>query len=224
MRVMIVAKTHMRGHSCVGGFELESKRNLRLLTEHGENQSETTDFEVGQIWDISYELRQTITHPHVEDILIRSRSYIGDENHVGRYLLDNALVWRGGPNSIFQNLVQFNNIGKSGYVTKARGIPSQSVGFWLPDESLEFTILEDAKHYLYFGEHGSVYAFPYVGFAPIIDKIKKGTLVRVSLARWWRPGDHGDFRCYCQLSGWYNDFSLENSRQPKVTVEDDLPF
>ena len=35
--------------------------------------------------------------------------------------------------------------------------------------------------------------------------IPAGTLVRVSLAHWWRPEDDhtGELRCYVQLSGWF---------------------
>ena len=46
---------------------------------------------------------------------------------------------------------------------------------------------------------------PYVGFADPIERIPKGALVRVSLARWWRPDDAPDMeeRCYLQLSGWF---------------------
>jgi hypothetical protein len=46
----------------------------------------------------------------------------------------------------------------------------------------------------------------YVGVQDAVDVITAGQLVRVSLARWWRPENADpDFeeRCYAQLSGWY---------------------
>ena len=44
----------------------------------------------------------------------------------------------------------------------------------------------------------------YVGLQPTEDIIPKGTLLRVSLARWWSPNDvEVENRCYLQLSGWY---------------------
>ena len=46
----------------------------------------------------------------------------------------------------------------------------------------------------------------YVGEESPIKVIPAGTLVRVSLARWWRPEDsepNFEKRCYLQLSGWY---------------------
>ena len=46
----------------------------------------------------------------------------------------------------------------------------------------------------------------YVGEESPIKVIPAGTLVRLSLARWWRPEDsepNFEERCYLQLSGWY---------------------
>ncbi len=46
--------------------------------------------------------------------------------------------------------------------------------------------------------------FPYVGFESKVDRIPAGTLMRMSLARWWKPEDSDmNERCYLQLSGWY---------------------
>ena len=46
----------------------------------------------------------------------------------------------------------------------------------------------------------------YVGEESPIKVIPAGTLVRLSLARWWRPEKsepNFEERCYLQLSGWY---------------------
>ncbi|MFI3197287.1 MAG: hypothetical protein QX196_03085, partial [Methylococcaceae bacterium] len=57
--------------------------------------------------------------------------------------------------------------------------------------------------YLYFGEQ--VYSFPFVGSVDTIETISKGTLLRVSLTRWWSPNPNRiKKRCYCQLSGWFD--------------------
>jgi len=46
--------------------------------------------------------------------------------------------------------------------------------------------------------------FPYVGFEPKVNLIPAGTLMKISLARWWKPEDSDmSERCYLQLSGWY---------------------
>ena len=44
----------------------------------------------------------------------------------------------------------------------------------------------------------------FVGFQNPVQLISAGTLLRISLARWWAPNDDDvEERCYLQLSGWY---------------------
>jgi hypothetical protein len=89
----------------------------------------------------------------------------------------------------------------SGYISKAGGLPNRSTGYWVPDKPL--TLEGDRYTYPAFA---GVRRMSYVGFAPTIATIPAGTLVRVSLARWWRPQDADDSleeRCYLQLSGWF---------------------
>jgi len=203
MEVLIVAKTHMSQAFCIGAMELESKRNIRLLTSSGENQPINTDLNVGQIWNIEYTNRQTIIPPHYEDVLVSSKTYIREQQNLKNFLIDNANIWKGDQYSIFDGKI-YHEIGRSGYFTIDHGLPSQSVGFWLPDKNLELTIFQDKKHYFYFGDTNDVFSIPYVGYGKPIEQIKKGSLVRVSLARWWKPNPSVDHkRCYCQLSGWY---------------------
>ena len=203
MEVLIVAKTHMKNSACVGGFQISTKRNVRLLTSKGDNQPVDTDFEIGQIWNIDYTDRTQITIPHIEDVLISKKEFIQYQDSVGKFLTDNAIIWRGMPTNIFDGKVHFER-ARSGYITSKSGLPSQSVGFWIADRDLELTILNDQKHYFYFGDDGGIFVFPYVGYSRVIETIKSGTVIRVSLARWWRPNERvEEKRCYCQLSGWY---------------------
>lgn len=41
------------------------------------------------------------------------------------------------------------------------------------------------------------------GFQTPLDYIPQGTVLRMSLANWWKKGDSDEERCYLQLSGWY---------------------
>jgi hypothetical protein len=117
------------------------------------------------------------------------------------FLIDHAPIWHGSPEILFGGKVHFER-NKSAYIRPAN-IPDQSVGFWAPDKNLELTILNDHKHYFYFGDNNEVFVMPYVGFVKPVETIKRGTLVRVSLARWWRQPGFNDERCYLQISGWY---------------------
>ena len=63
---------------------------------------------------------------------------------------------------------------------------------------------------------------PYVGFEEAVETIPAGTLVRVSLARWWDTNGTTEDRCSLQLSGWYG--LPEEEAEAYISEEDDLPF
>ena len=204
MEVLIVAKTFMKSAFCVGAYDLKTKMNIRLLTSSEENQPLDSKFEIGHIWDIDYLPRPNRIKPHVEDVLVQKARYVRVQTRLNEYLIKTVNIWEGGPEIIFNGKIKFPN-GQSGFLEQKFSEIKQSVGFWLPDKDLELTVLDDHKHYFYFGEE-QVFAFPYVGSNKVIDKITKGTLIRVSLARWWSPNiDRQQKRCYCQLSGWYEN-------------------
>lgn len=89
------------------------------------------------------------------------------------------------------------------YTSERTGVPDRSTGFWIPDRELR--LRGGGKHYNYV--KGALQrGLSHVGEAAATRRIPAGTLVRVSLARWWKPEDADpDFeeRCYQQLSGWY---------------------
>ena len=204
MEVLIVAKTHMKNGVCVGGYDITNKRNVRLLGPNAENQPFDTDLNVGQVWEIAYSNRETIIPPHIEDVLITSRNYLRNESNMYSFLIKSVPIWRGDPTCIFEGKVDFPR-GKSCFIPNPKNLPSQSVGFWISDDDLFLTIFSDQRHYYYFNEYGDVYTIPFVGFQPVQRVIKKGSIIRVSLARWWSPpGSNSDKKCYCQMSGWYD--------------------
>jgi hypothetical protein len=205
MEVLIVAKTNMKDTACIGAFELATKKNIRLLTQDAKNQPKEVNFNVGDIWDIEYTPRQAITAPHYEDVLVSSHKFVRKQDKLNTFLLNNAPIWRGGTNVLFDGLLKFDH-NSSGYINNKGGVPKQSVGFWLPDKDIELTIFQDKRHYFYFVDNG-VNSIPYVGYQKLIETIKQGTIIRISLARWWKVPivSVTELRCYCQLSGWYSD-------------------
>ncbi|MFL5735175.1 MAG: dual OB domain-containing protein [Chloroflexia bacterium] len=203
MKVLIVAKTHVHGRACVGGLALDDNRPLRLLEPNGAHQPADTPYDVGQIWDLDVEPCPHVTPPHVEDMRVLTRCLVGHVPNMRLLLQRRVQPWRGAPNQTFENLVRPTGNG-SGYVNEIMGVPSMSTGFWLPDRSLSHELHED-KHYYRYPRDTGVRLLPYVGFAPPIDLIPAGSLVRLSLARWRRPDRAVDveYRCFLQLSGWY---------------------
>jgi len=224
MKVVIVSKTKMSNGECVGGINLDTKQSIRLLTSDGKNQSTDCGYKIGQVWDIDYQTRYNSTLPHNEDVLISSASYAGNatQKNLSKYIIQNSSpdtwsLWCGNIDNLYNGLLEFTSTG-SGFVSQRTGLPSMSVGFWIPNKDL---ILDKVYQEMY----GKLkYSYPssngwrsvkYVGTDEPISKIPVQTLCRVSLARWWSPDEETEERCYLQLSGWY---------ELKIMEEDDFPF
>lgn len=202
MKVLIVAKTHMSDAACVGGVVYDTGQSVRLLQSDGSNQPEQTDFEVGSVWDLEYQHRPDPIAPHVEDILVYQKRYLGKQASLLTFLSRKVKPWEGDPQQLFDGLIRFTQNG-SGYISKRTGVSNCSTGYWFSDRPLIRITTMDKVRYQYQYASGSTVCITYVGFVAPIEIIEKRTLVRVSLARWWAPSTDIEPRCYLQLSGWY---------------------
>lgn len=198
MKVLIVSKTHMQKAVCVGGLNLNTNENIRLLTLSGSNQPLNTRFDVGQIWEMVYQLAP-VKPPHIEDVIVYQEDYVGQQPNLRDFLLQRVRPWQGGPSQLYDGLLQVKN-GR-GYISERTGIPQISVGFWIPGNALVLRSSNTGKPY--YSYEGDILSLPYVGFADTVQTIPAKSLVRISLARWWAPQDTNEKRCYVQLSGWY---------------------
>jgi len=201
MKVLIVAKTHMAGAFCVGGLARDTNQNIRLLQTDGLHPPVDTPYEVSQVWEMAFVPSQHIRPPHIEDVIVQRRTCLGKVSDIKSTLLDRVDPWQGGADNLFGGVLQFTEAG-SGYVAAKTGIPTQSVGFWL----LERTLMSDmSRRRVRYHTVDYRLRIPYVGTADPVDQLHPGTLLRVSLSRWWRPYDQegSEARCYLQLSGWF---------------------
>lgn len=228
MDVLITSKTHMGNAACVGGLVLATNQFVRLLNEGNWNQYADTDLNVGDVWDIDFYERKDLVPPHVEDVIIRARGYKRSINDLSTFLqgLD-VEIFNGHPNQIFNGKVRWTSKG-SGYIGDRNNLPAHSVGFWICDKDL--TLDDDNEHYKYPEANPFLpqKRFKHVGFETKLKVIPQGTLLRISLARWWSP-ENVDInkRCYLQLSGWYTQGMSEtpdNSTDSFFDEFDDLPF
>lgn len=222
MDVLILSKTHMNnGKCCIGGMTGTGKY-VRLLTSTGENQPENTDLKPRQVWEIQFTDRPNMTPPHVEDVLVQSRKIKGnlkDELTILEFIKQRKIqIWRGSPDALFDGMLKWTNSG-SGFINE-EAIPEHSVGFWISDKALTKKEFNGIR-YNYPNTNGWR-SLKFVGFETPVDRIPAGTLLRVSLARWWQQDENTEERCYLQLSGWY-DFD-EPSKSLKAVEPDDLPF
>jgi hypothetical protein len=205
MGTVIISKTRMSGVKvCVGGFDTDSGRNVRLLTSFGSNQNKDTPFQIGQIWNLVYKQRPNCHSPHIEDILIISWQYVGNQNNLKDFIRSNCSIIRGSLSKTFENKLVFTIAG-SAFIAHSSGIPNGSVCFWRPDSNLIRNDYGNKTRYDYIkGSHRRHITF--VGFQGPVSIIRQDSIVRLSLARWWCPKDSSpeeEEKCFLQLSGYF---------------------
>lgn len=204
MEVLITSKTHKGKSACVGGFIISNNQLVRLLNPGNWDQYPDTNFDIGDIWDISFQKRENVVPPHIEDVIIQTKKYSRKIDNIPEFIINcGVTIYQGSPSTIFNGLLGWTGKG-NGYIENRKNLPPNSVGFWISDKELKLD--DDNKHYLYPSENlfTITKSFPYVGFEDNVDVIPAGTLMRLSLARWWKPEDlEINERCYLQLSGWY---------------------
>lgn len=201
MNVLIAGRTRMSGSArCIGGL-LDDGTAVRLLQESGHHWNTSAPFQIGQIWEASLTPSDTRPPPHTEDVVISKYKLIGAEANMRDRLMALSKPWAGGIDKVFRGLLGFTS-SNNGYISERRGVPDHSTGFWIPDRDL--SLRDDGKHYDYRHWGFIRRGLSYVGEPPAIATIPAGTLVRVSLAGWWKPDDvEIEERCYLQLSGWF---------------------
>lgn len=203
MKVLIVSKTHMRhGQCCVGGLTFEGQ-SIRLIMGDGHYPPEDTDLTPGCIYDIKFTAKQDTESPHIEDVIVHSYKLSETLQGAMRDFIEELEmpIWEGGPEELFDGKLLWTDNG-SGYINK-EDIPEQSVGFWVPNQPLRKSIYYGKVRYsCKLGE--TWYSLPYIGYDDPVDVIPSGTLIRVSLARWWDTNGKTEPRCSLQLSGWYD--------------------
>jgi hypothetical protein len=206
MDVIIVSKTRMSTSACVGGV-LANGKFVRLLNKNQYNQNLDTNLNVGDVYTIQFTERQNRRTPHIEDILVHNWKYKFSFNTISnmvtylrKKLNPSILIWNGNSNIIFDNCIQWTVSG-SGYISETGNIPKNSVGFWIPNHDLRRNDYNTKVRYQIEGTNRKI---TFVGFQKPVQLISAGTLLRISLARWWAPNDDDvEERCYLQLSGWY---------------------
>jgi len=192
------------GKCCIGGITT-SGRYVRLLTHDGENQPEATQLTPRQIWEIKFKERREPKPPHIEDVLIQTqelKTTLNDGIRILDYINDREIpIWSGHPNKLFDEKIKWTEKG-SGFINE-EAVPVHSVGFWISDRNLTKRVYYEKVRYDY-RSFAELKSLPYVGFEDPIEIIPSGSLIRVSLARWWDTKGTTELRCPLQLSGWYD--------------------
>lgn len=190
---------------CIGGLT-EAGHSLRLRPSSG-FYDESSPLKIGEVWDLSYDQSTRIELPHVEDVIVRQGQRVGHIPDLRSFIKSVVQPRVGGISSLFNEKLKFTS-RDSGYVSEG-DLPSWSTDFWVPDRALRL----EGEHFIYdeitqIGHYQipSQRGLKYRGEPAPIEVIPEGSLVRVSLARLWKPQDAEpsfERRCYLQLSGWY---------------------
>ena len=213
MRVLIVAKTRRGAGACVGGIA-EDGRSLRLIAhDAASNERAGLEYEVGDVWEIDPAPDPDIVPPHVENIIVLRARHLRRSQKVMETIRRFMPPLLGGPEKLFDGIAQATSAGGL-YIAQRTGLPHHSTMFWVPDQSLRLDCEGKRLRYRYPNSDGGR-TLTFVGFQEPVPEIPAGTLLRVSLAHWWRPKERpeDELRCFAQLSGWLID-KPTGSREP----------
>lgn len=203
MEVLILSKTRVQLDSvCVGGMVLSDCQFVRLLNHGRSYQPIDTMLNIGDVWDINFVPSLYCREPHNEDVIVQSKKFVRHVENITRIIQQSSVpVWVGAPYHIFESKLLWAATGVGFLSMNYPDNPSHSVGFWISNQPLTF----EEGYYCYPGKYMCPKRrFRYKGLVKPVDVIPADTLLRVSLARWWKPEDSDlEERCYTQLSGWY---------------------
>ena len=211
MDVLILSKTkYGNTQVCVGGIGVGNKQFIRLLNNGGFYQPANTSFNVGDIWEVAFTQVVHKREPHNEDVTIHGHNFVRKVYNIETYIKGLGVnIWQGSVLNIFDAKLKWTRLGKGYLSANNVDYPCHSVGFWISDVALVY----ENGNYVY--RDGSVVKqIVYKGNQQVLPIIPAGKLIRLSLAKWWKP-DHStdEERCYLQLSGWYDDIL-----EPKAAV------
>ncbi|MBI5383663.1 MAG: DNA helicase RecQ [Verrucomicrobia bacterium] len=211
MKILIVAKTRRGGGACVGGIT-EEGHSVRLVAhDAATNERAGLEYEVGEVWEIESAPDEHIIPPHVENIIVLHARRVKRSENLEQVIHRYMPPVTGGPEKLFDGLAQATDSGGL-YIAERTGLPHRSTMFWKPDQPLRLDYEGKRIRYRYPTPSGGR-TLTFVGFQEPLEVIPAGTLLRVSLAHWWRSKDKPDeeLRCFVQLSGWF----LEPQESPR---------
>ncbi len=217
MRVLIVAKTRMGSGACIGGIT-ETRKSVRLVPLNDDpRDGANREYKVGDIWEITGNPETSLTPPHNENFVVHSKSLLYRTENIRELISAIELLMPpkvGDPRKLYEDLLQTTSSG-SLYVPPGDDVPAYSTTFWRTDQELILETDKKKLRYRYPTEDGGC-TLTFVGFQKTLETIPTGTLLRVSLAHWWRPQNtpNVELRCYVQISGWFLE-KMKQQKQPK---------
>ncbi|MDX1612790.1 MAG: DNA helicase RecQ [Candidatus Promineifilaceae bacterium] len=201
MKVLIVAKTRRGPGACVGALSF-SGQSLRLESA-APDETAGLEYEVGEVWEVTGRRASAIVPPHTENFIVATKDRLAPMAQPAAFIERHMPPVEGDHRQLYEGRTGATKAGAL-YVTERLGVPDYSTLFWRPDQPLTLDASSKRLRYRYPTADGGR-TLTFVGFQEPLDVIAPGTLLRVSLAHWWRPEEmpEGELRCYVQLSGWF---------------------
>lgn len=196
-KIVIVSRTKMGPNSvCVGAYDVDLNRSIRLLDANGYNQPNTFGLNIGDVVTATYINKPAISSPHTEDVMLQSYIDCPEKENVYGLFKINAPVVSGSIFDCFGG--KLFQPGNGALAIPNDDVPNHSVCFWRTNSPL---VLNNFGKYTYRNGFRNI-LIQYVGFPDAIDRIETGSVVRLSLSRRWNV-DGQEKLCWLQLSGWY---------------------
>lgn len=214
-KVVIVSKTKMaKGNVCIGGIDIDNHCSVRLMDKDGVHESlSDCPYNIFEIWDVEYIKTSTRALPHsAEDVRVIRRVKLGEleevVNHIDLFERNGINIYEGNICNVFDGCLNATDSGAL-YITKSN-VPNHSTCFWIADQDLTRNDFQGKVKYNYNdGIRRWGCNIPYVGLEDNpANIIPKGSLIRLSLAHWWKQAEEVEEKCFLQLSGFFiGDYS-----------------
>lgn len=219
VRALIVARTKVGSERCIGAIDRESGESLRLLGSAFNPNREYECYEgghrfhIGEMWKLKIRRPKRVYRPHLEDVVVVTGRKIYKLASLQETIEGFFQPSHGPITEVFRGAELKTTREGSAYFD-ASDPPPNSTEFWYANQDLER--VDKGRGYGYeatargnfgYGWETKHFRLSYRGEPLAKPVIPAGTLVRLSLARPWRPPDADDSfpkRCYMQISGWYD--------------------
>lgn len=214
-RILITARTRISDRElCLGGIDLDRNRCVRLSTAQAQNFSHNAPFQVRSMWHMDYAPRPHLVVPHIEDVNVRAFTQFQERTDFLKLFQEREPelpVWHGRPSLLFDGLLTSDsreNPAQAGgrYAFRGNRVPSVSLGYWIPDRDLQARRSRRRTghvgydvYYVDLTEAGTTVKIVHSGFQQLPPTIAVGSILSLSLARWWAPKDDPDQRERCTL-------------------------
>ncbi len=201
-KTMVVCKTSMEDALCVGGLTLDKSERIRLLTSTGDNQPQDTSFEVGDVWDCELVPKRNTRKPHTEDMLASPKRKLWAIPNGREFLIEQLDLKPSRKRTLFDGLLDYTKAG-SGFISERKGVPEYAHAFWRPRYGLRKRMDRGKTYYVYEGPSSRKFRLKYVGLEIPVERLHPGSVLHLSLARWWKQPRVNEWRCFLMLSGWF---------------------